>query len=222
MSFFVQLGENIVRPMVEIWMNFIDILPGLLGGLLVLFFGFLLAEVVQLGIIKGLKKVNFDKFLHSLKISKTLEHFDIIHFVGVLLKWYIFVLFLEPAAIMAGLGRFSVLLIGFARWVPFFITASFVMMLAWVGADVLGAKVESTKIKEKHLISWFVKTFVLLFALVVALQQLGVSTALMNVSFIIILSAFAFGLALAFGIGFGLASKEDAKKAIKNVRNKLK
>ncbi len=222
MSFFAQLGQDIVLPLIGLWDNLVTTLPGLIGGLLIIFFGFLLAEVVQVLIIKGLKKINFDKFLHSLKISKKLEHFDVIHFIGVLLKWYILVVFLVPAASMAGLGRVSVLLIEFARWIPLFIIAAFIMVFAWIGSDVLGMKIEATKIKEKHLMSWFVRTFIILFALVIALEKVGVSLALMNISYIILLSSFAFGIALAFGIGFGFAFKEDAKKAIKHVKKKFK
>ena len=221
MSFFAQLGQDLVLPMVDLWGSFVQTAPGLLGGLLILFFGYLLGEVLQLLIIKGLKKINFNKFLHSLNISKTLEHFDISYVIGLLLKWYVIIIFLQPAASMARMGEFTVMLLEFARWLPNFIIAIFVMILAWVAADILGSKVESTLIKERHLISWFVRSFVVLFALVVALGKVGVSSELMSQSFIIILSAFAFGFALAFGIGFGLASKDDAKKAIKHVKKKF-
>lgn len=221
MSFFAQLGQDIVLPLVAIWETVIESLPGVIGGLLILFFGFLLAEVVQLLVTKGLRKINFDKFLHSLKISKKLEHFDIIHFLGVLLKWYILVIFLRPAASMARLGSLSLVILDFARWLPNFLLAIFIMVAAWVGADVLVSKIHGTEIKEKHLIALFTKSFILLFALVVALQKVGVSMALMNISYIILLSSFAFGIALAFGIGFGFAVKDEAKKAIKHVKKKF-
>lgn len=221
MSYFADLGQSIVFPLIALWQDFLNVLPGIIGGLLILIFGYLLGEVIEILIIKGLEKIKFNKFIHKLKISKELEKFDLSHFFGVLIKWYIFVVFLLPAARLMELTTLTPLLIDLARWVPQFLIAVLIVVFGWVAADVLGARIESTKFKTKHLISVIVKSFVLLFVLVIALDQIGINLALIEQTYVILLSAVAFGSALAFGLGYGLAMKDEAKKSIKNIKKKL-
>lgn len=221
MSYFANLGQDIVSPLTAIWGAFISVLPGLLGGLLIIIFGYLLGEVIEILVIKGLKKIKFDTFIHSLKISKNLERIDLCHLVGVLLKWYVFVIFLAPAVALAKLGMLSVLLLDFARWVPSLLLAILIVFFGWVAADVLCNRIESTKIHSKHFLSVLVKTIIIAFIFVIALGQVGVKLRLLEQTFLILLSAFAFGIALAIGLGFGLALKDDAKGMIRNMRRKL-
>jgi len=221
MSFFARLGYDIVSPLIALWDAFINSLPGVLGGILILIFGYLLGEVLELLIIRGLHKIKFNKFIHSFKISKNLEKFDVSHFIGVLIKWYVFVIFLAPAASIAKMGTLSILLLDLARWVPHFLVAVLIVVFGWLAADVMGTRVEATKVKSKHMASLLVKTFIMVFVLVIALDQLKVNLTLLHETYVILLSAIAFGVALAIGIGFGLAMKDDAKKVIKNIRKKL-
>ncbi len=221
MSWFANAGYDMVSPLVALWNSFIGALPGFLLGLLILVFGYLFGEVLEILIIKGLKKIKFNKFIHKLNISKTLESFDISHFIGVLVKWYIFVIFLLVAASGARLGEFSIYLRSFAQWAPKFLLAILIVVFAWVAIDVIATKIESTKVKSKHLISWIVKTVLILYVLVNALDLIGLELVLLHQTFIILLSAFAFGVALAIGIGFGLAMKDDAKKTVKSIFKKL-
>jgi hypothetical protein len=65
------------------------------------------------------------------------------------------------------------------------------------------------------------KTILLAFVFVIALDQIGVNLILLHETYLIILSAAALGCALAVGIGFGLALKDDAKAMIRNVKKKM-
>ncbi|MFT4303732.1 MAG: mechanosensitive ion channel family protein [Candidatus Woesearchaeota archaeon] len=221
MSYFVKLGESIVLPLTALLESFLNLFPGLLGGILILIFGYLLGEVIEIMIIKGLEKAKFNKFIHNLKISKELEKFDLSHFIGVLVKWYIFIIFLLPAARLMQLTTLTPLLMDFARWAPLFLLAVLIVVFGWIGADVLGSRIESTKLKYKHAISVTVRAFVILMILVIALDQIGINLSIIEQTYLILLSAAAFGTALALGLGFGLALKEDAKKTIKEIKKKL-
>lgn len=221
MNFFSRMGQDIVLPLQALWDSFIYAIPYVIGGIIVLLFGYLLGEVLEVIAIKILKKVKFNEFIHNLKISKNLERFDISHFLGVLLKWYVFIIFLVPAASLAKLGELSVLLIDFARWVPSFILAILIVLFGWIAADVLANKIESTKIKSRHFVSMFVKLVIFIFIFAVALEQIGVAVAFLHQVFLVILAALAFGFALAVGLGFSYAMKDDAKKMLKDIRKKF-
>jgi hypothetical protein len=221
MNFFVNLGQNIVLPLIALWDVFINALPGILGGLLIVIFGYLLGGLVEHIVIKVLKNIRFEKFIHSFDISNHFKKFDISHFLGVLLKWYIFVIFLVPAASMARLGALSLLLLDFAKWFPDFLLAITIIVFGWIGADVLDGKIQATKIHSKEIAGMVVKTIIFLFISVIALSQIGVNIILLQQTFIIILSAIALGFALAVGIGFGLGMKDDAKQIVRKLRKKI-
>jgi hypothetical protein len=221
MSFFVRLGQNIVLPLIALGEEFLIALPNIIGALLILLFGYLLGGLLEHIVVKFLKKTNFDKFIHSLNISKNLKKIDIVHILGVLLKGYIFIVFLIPAASMARLGSLTLLLLDFARWFPNFLLAILIILFGWVGADIIDSKIMATNINSKNLVSITTKTIIFLFILVIALSQMGVNTGLLQQTFIIIISALAFGFALAIGIAFGLGMKDEAKQMVKKLKKKM-
>ncbi|MFT4343867.1 MAG: mechanosensitive ion channel family protein [Candidatus Woesearchaeota archaeon] len=222
MSYFARIGESMVLPLVGLWEHFLEVLPYVLGGLLVAIFGFLLGAVVEAFVVKALRKFRFDEFMHKLEFSRVLKHFDHAHLIGVLLKWYIFVVFLVPAASMARLGTLSVLLIDFARWVPHLMLAILIVLFGWIGIDILVHKIESMKMRSRHVVAVAVQTILFAFVVVIALEQIGINLTIVQQTFLILLAGLSLGLGIALGIGFGNAIKDDAKRMIKDVRKKMK
>jgi hypothetical protein len=215
-------GQSVVSPLVALWDSFIVALPNVIGGLIILAFGYLLGEVLEVIFIKGLKKLKFDEFIHNLKISKNLERIDLSHLFGLILKWYVFVIFLVPAASLARMGMLSVLLMDFARWVPNFILGVLILLFGWVAADVVCNKIDTTKIKSKHLLAMVTKAVILIFTIAIALEHIGINVEILKQTFLLLLSAAALGVGLAIGIGFGLGMKDDAKKILRNIGKKIK
>lgn len=222
MDFFSRVGQSIVLPMIALWEAFLEALPYFLGGLLIIVFGYLLGCVLENLLERFLKRIHFDHFLHKLNISRRLQHFDFPHLFGVLLKWYVVVIFLVPAASLAKLGTVSILLIDFARWVPDLILGILIVIFAWLGTDVLLHKIEMTKVPYKVMVGHIVQVVLMSFAIVIALDQIGINVSLIYQVFIILLAAVAFGIALAIGIGFGLGMKDEAKTVMRKISKKLK
>jgi hypothetical protein len=221
MGFFDQLGMDIVAPLVGLWNAFVVALPYVIGGLIVLAFGYLLGEVLEVVLISFLKKIKFNEFIHGLKISPKFESFDMAHLIGVIIKWYVFVIFLAPAASLAKLGSFSEILMDFARWLPSLMVGLVILLLGWIGADIVANKINDTKIKSKGFVANLVKITLLVFVLIVSLEEVGVKLTLIHEILIILFASIALGISLAFGIGFGLALKDEASSLIKGVKKKL-
>jgi ABC-type uncharacterized transport system permease subunit len=104
---------------------------------------------------------------------------------------------------------------------PKFLVAVLIVLFGWIAVDVLSSRIESTKIKSKHMVSVLTRVVLLAFVFVIALDQIGVNLILLHETYLILLSAIGFGFALAIGIGFGLAMKDDAKQAIRNIKKKI-
>ena len=222
MEFFARIGQSIVLPMIALWESFLEALPYFLGGLLIIVFGYLLGCVLENLLERFLKRIHFDHFLHKLNLSRRLQHFDFPHLLGVLLKWYVVVIFLVPAASLARLGTLSILLIDFARWVPDLILGILIVLFAWLGTDIILHKIETTKVPYRLMVGHIVQIVLMSFAIVIALDQIGVNVGLVHQVFIILLAAVAFGIALAIGIGFGLGMKDEAKTVMRTFRKRMK
>ena len=91
-------------------------------------------------------------------------------------------------------------LVGF---LPTIVTAILVLILGILAAAFLAATVRTVAsnagIAQAQVLGQFVQSFVIIFAVVVALQQLQIQ--FVGDAFLIILGAISFGCALAFGLG---------------------
>jgi hypothetical protein len=68
----------------------------------------------------------------------------------------------------------------------------------------------------------FSKIFVILVAVLISLDTLGFKIQLLNELIVSFFQAIFFGLAIAFGLAFGLGGKEEAAYIIKKFRKSLK
>jgi hypothetical protein len=135
-----------------------------------------------------------------------------------LVKWYIFTLFLLPAADFLRFGVLSSLLKEFALWVPHLLIAVIIFLFGLVLADFDADKILHAKRKGVNLVSRVVRWVVIAFIGLIALGQAGVNVELATNTTLILMAGIALGAGAALGIGFGLALKDEAKGIIKHVK----
>ena len=90
-----------------------------------------------------------------------------------------------------------------------------------MAADYISMKIKDTKAKSAGIIATFTKIVIIIFVLLIALDQIGLKVSIAQSSFLIILAGIMLGIALMIGIGFGLGLKDEAKKAIKTIKKKI-
>ena len=100
-------------------------------------------------------------------------------------------------------------------WIPNLIVAVIFALIGVVAAEYVANQIRYIKGKGTDTIAGFARVIILVFVAVIALQQIGINVELAGQTLLIIVAGVMFGLALAFGIGFGLALKEEAKGWIK-------
>src|SRR5699024_4541972 len=107
-------------------------------------------------------------------------------------------------------------LVGIATEITAYIPNVLVAVLILVVALLLAGIVEKVLLNlisgpATKILAGFAKYAVLVLAVFMALTQLGIATSIVNAAFILILG----GLALAFGLAFGLGGKDFASKYLK-------
>ncbi len=222
MAFLQQLGASIVDPLYALWQGLVNVVPGIIAAIIILLFGYFVAVIIGNILEKVLVKIKLDSWaLKKTNMTRVIGAFKLSHFLAVITKWYLFILFLPAAAHIIKLNTLASFFYEVATWIPNVIVGVIIALLGLMAADYISLKIKDTKAKSAGLIAGFVKTVVIIFVFLIALDQIGLKVDIAQSSFLVVLAGVMLGLALMVGIGFGLALKEEAKKIIKSVKKKL-
>lgn len=218
----VNIIQTITSPVQSLWQGLLYSIPGILAMIVILIVGYIVAVILGTIVEKLLHKLNADKWLlEKTNMSKLLGKFRLSRFLGLITKWYVFVMFLPAAADTVNLNTWASFLNDLARWIPNIIVGVIIALIGILAADYASARITELKAKGAGAIALAAKTVIIIFAALMALRQIGVDVRIAESSFLIVVSGIMLALALMFGIGFGLAMKEEAKKTIKKVKKKL-
>ena len=222
MALLSQIGVNIIDPLLRIWDGLISTVPGIVAAIVILIVGYLVAWVIGYVVDKALEQIKLDKWvLEKTHMQKIIGAFRLSHFLAVISKWYVFILFLPPAAGLVKLPALSAFLLSVALWIPNVILAVIIGLVGLMAAHYTEWKILETKAKTAKIIAYLAKLVIVIFTILIVLDQIGVKIAIAQTSFLIILAGVMLGIALMLGIGFGMAFKEEAKKVIKDVKKKI-
>jgi hypothetical protein len=206
-SIFFRMGENIILA-----------LPSIILALLILVIGFLIAVLIRVILERLLIKIKLDNHvIENTGMKKLIGGFKLSHFLAVIAKWYVFILFFPLAAEILGLNNVSNFLIRLSWWIPNFIAAIIIAIFGILFATYVKHKVEHINFHNAIFVSNIAYVIVLLFTFIIAFEQIGINISIVSDSFLIILA----GIMFAVGLGFGLGMKSEAEKIIKSWRKKL-
>lgn len=216
------LFENVASPFLRLAYGIIDAVPGVIAAILILVVGYLVAWILSRIVGGILDKARFDKWvLHKTNIKHVLGEFRLSHFLELVAKWYVFILFLPAAANVINLGAVQHFLLGIAAWIPKVIVAVVLGIIGIMAADYVAVKVKSTRVKSAGIVASAAKLVILVFTAIMVLDQIGVKVDFATNSLLVVLAGIMLGLALMFGIGFGLAMQDEARKMIADLKKKL-
>lgn len=194
-------------------------IPKIIGFAVIVIIGWLIASAVATAVASILRAVKFNDlaqrggfadFVHKMGIRQ-----DSAGFIANLAKWFIRLIVLVSAFDALGLPAVSQVLQQLLMWLPNLVVALVVLVLAGLAANALaglvrGATAESG-LGNPDLLASIARIAVWAFAIVVAVNQIGIATALVNTLFMATVGA----LALALGLSFGLGGRETAAQIVR-------
>ena len=214
--------NDILNPLFNLWLSFVDIFPGLVAALIILILGYLIGFIMGHAVRIILQKIGIDTQVQKSKLTKAIGNAHISALVGEITKWYIFVIFLQSAVDVLRLGTLSVILTQFALWLPDVIAAVLIVIFGLLFAQYVDLKIQETsKVKGSNTWGKVLKWAITLIVIVIALGQIGIEVSLLENIILLIIGAFAVGIALAIGLSFGLGSKGEAANIVKKITKKL-
>ena len=184
-----------------------DFLPNLLGFLVILLIGFIIAKVVSGVIRKLLDKVHVDR---KLKESSASKYVDAVlpgaspsGGIAKVVFWLIFIFFITVAIGALGIPAAT----GFMNDVLSYLPNVIVAILIFVVAALISGVVAGAAVKVMgdtptgKVVATVAPSVIMVIAFFMILEQLQIAPEIVRIAFTAIMFALALGLALAFGLG---------------------
>ena len=200
-------------------------IPKLIGFLVILLIGWLVATAVAKALTLVLRKVGFDRISDRIGLTNLERQMnvqlDAAGLLGKLVYWFVFLIFLVPAVNALGLTTVSELIGRIVGYLPNVFVAILVLFLGTLAAtfvaDIIRGAAASTRIGNANVFASIARYAILGFAALVALEQLQIAPALIQILFTAIVGA----AALAFGLAFGLGGRESAQRLLSRGESSL-
>ena len=194
--------------------------------LIILIIGWIISGVIKSLVTKSLKTIKLDGLAERIELDTLLTKggmtYTVSELIGVIFYWIGILVTFVVAMNAIGLPVAAELLNKVILYVPNIIVAIFILILGMFLATMLKNIVQTaaanTGVSQSPLLAKIVETVVIVFVVMIALDQLGINTKVIEDNLKIIIAALGLGLALAFGLG----CKDLAGKYVAELLEKVK
>ena len=216
--------EMLITPITDMAGEFVKFVPNLLGALIILIIGWLVARIIQTGVDKALSRARFNTLTERAGINHALSQAQIHRppstIMARLFFWILMILALSASVNALKLEVASQLLNDVVNYIPNVIAAAFILALGFFFGSLLRSFVATVaggiKMVNPQTLGQAAQVAVIIFSVAAALEQLGVATQIVVNSFTIMFGALALGFAIAFGLGCQDIVKRVVDQAMKD------
>lgn len=219
-------GEVLTLSFQNLWIGVVNFVPNLVIALLILVVGWLVGALIGRAIWQVFKSIKIDDALRRAGFETFLRrggiNLDSGAFIGALVKWFIIVIFLIAALDVLGLSQVNFFLKDVVLgYLPRVLAAALVLLVAGVIGDATGRLVvtaaKTAGVASAHFAGALAKWAIWVFAILVALSQLGIASAFSQTLF----TGIVIAVSLALGLSFGLGGQEAAARFIERLRGEM-
>lgn len=202
-------GDALITSLAAAMALFFAAIPRVIGFTIILVVGWLVASLLEKGIRALLHAVKFDNLAQRSGFSGFVQKMgvktDASGFLALVAKWFIRLIALVVAFDALGLPAVSDVLRQLLLWLPNLMVALVVLVIGGLVANAASSLVRGATAEagfdKPDLLAKIASTAVWAFAIVVAVNQIGVAATLVNTLFMGVVGAVALASALAFGLG---------------------
>ena len=208
-------GEALFLSLTNAFYAFVAAIPLVIAALLILIIGWVISNVLARIVREILERAGADRLFaeHGGAVYGTRSSaFQPSVVTAEIVKWIVRFIFLVAAANVLGLTQVSVLLNDVLLWIPNLIVAAIILLIAPLLARFVRGAIEvgagQMGFSNGPLLGRVAEIAIVAFAVLIAINQLGIAADLINILFIGLVAS----IALAFGLAFGLGGREVAAR----------
>lgn len=214
----------------EFWTSVGGYIPNILGALLLLVLAVIVAKLAQSAVTKVLNMLGVNKLAKSEAISKSLKTADInVDFVEIISRivfWVVIIIFALTISDVLGLTAMSDVINSLLGYLPSVLAAAIVLTVAVAGArlvrDVVTVALKRMRVDFAQAIGNITFYLIMIFGVLMAIDQLGFDTTVITANVTIIVSGFVLAFALAFGLGGRDLASRLLEEGYDNIRKSKK
>ena len=184
-----------------------DYIPALVGSLIILFAGYLLAKLIERAVDRLLTVVGINRWLERGGVLDAVERTGWrrtpARLVATIVFWVVMFAVILLAADALGLSSLGSVFSQLVSYVPSVIAAVVIILVGVLLGEFVDGLIMASAggIHGGPTLARVGRGGVIVLAIFMALQELGVATEIVTVAFAIVFGASALALALAFGLG---------------------
>lgn len=208
--------------LLDLWSKLIGILPDIIGALIIVLVGFIVAPILG-GIVKKVIDVlKIDELGKKMGVHDMLsgysKKFSISTLIGKLVKWFFILAFVMAAADVLGWTRVTEFLNEIIFYIPQVLIAVVILVFGVIAGNFFESVVtkslegSNAPVSNPGVLGNITKWALVLFASLAALLQLGIAPSLIEILFA--------GIVLALALAFGLGGRDHASKLLTYIAGK--
>jgi len=212
-------GQALMTSVAAALALLLSAIPKVLGFAVILIIGWIIASALAGVAAAVLRTVKFNDLAQRAGFSGFVQkmgvHTDAAGFLAQIVKWFVRLIVLVTAFDALGLPAVSQVLQQILLFLPNLVVALVILVIAGLAANALAGLVRGATAEaglgNPGLLATIAKVGVWAFAIVIAVNQIGIATTLVNSLFMATVGA----LALALGLAFGLGGRETAAEIVR-------
>ena len=199
----------LLEPLRVMLVQFAEFLPRLLLAIVILIAGWLLAKLVRFTVTRGLRAINIHVLTERAGVDGFLKRGgirpDTVAVISILVYWLVMLAALMVAFNSLGLIIVTDLIGRVLLFLPRVIAAILIVAFGAYFARFLATSIttycRNVGIQDADLLGRLALYAVMVFVVVIALDQMSIGGDIIRLSFLILLSGVVLALAIAFGLG---------------------
>jgi hypothetical protein len=194
--------------------------------LIILVIGWIISKILKSFVIKILKSIKLDDLAQRIELDDLLAKggipYSFSELIGIVVYWLGILITFVVAVNSIGLTVAADLLNRVVLYIPNIIAAIFILVLGMFIATMLKNIIQTAAsnagVAQAKILAKVVEVVVVIFAVTIALEQLGIATRIIELMISIVLASLGLGFSLAFGFG----CQDLAKKFMGDLIEKMK
>ena len=210
----------------NLWAGVLMFIPNLIVAIVIFIIGWAVGAIIEKGIIHFMKMIQFDEALKKAGVDDLVRRSGLNlnsgRFLGGLIKYFIIVAFLIASFDVLGLSQVTSFLQQIVVvYLPQLIIAVLILLVGGVVGDVLSrivvASAKTANIAQANFLGVVSKWAVWIFAILVALSQMGIAGGFIQTLF----TGFVVAVSLALGLSFGLGGQQAATRTLEKIQHEI-